>query len=81
VAGKLIGINRVVVNCPAKSTLIKTAEMSWNSANETVIQGEISCVRESMEVRGPGRGGVTYLANRNQVFQARVTANNTLIIE
>lgn len=45
---------RVVVNCMLKSFFMKTASMGEingkNTANETSIDGEISCARESMEI-------------------------------
>jgi hypothetical protein len=52
--------------------MMRTAEMGEengaNAANETVIEGELSCVRESMEVLGVGRGSITFVVNRSQVY-------------
>ncbi len=39
-----------------------------NAVNETVIEGEVTCVRESMEVLGGRKRSITYVANKNQVF-------------
>ena len=39
-----------------------------NDMNETVIEGEVTCVRESMEVREGEKGSITYVANKNQVY-------------
>jgi hypothetical protein len=51
---------------------MRTKEMrevnETNSENETVIEGEVSCARESMEVRGSGKGSITYVVKKNQVY-------------
>lgn len=39
-----------------------------NAENETVIEGEVTCARESMEVRGSGKGSITYVGQKNQVY-------------
>ena len=59
----------IVVNCATRSFLTRTGEMrEANAANETVIEGEVTCARESMEVRGIGKGSITYVAKKNLVF-------------
>ena len=46
--------------------MTRTGEMKeangTNSVSETVIEGEVTCARESMEVRGRGKGSITYVA-------------------
>ena len=39
-----------------------------NAVNETVIDAEVTCARESMEVGGAGRGAITYLVQKNKVY-------------
>ena len=61
-----------MVNCDTKSFVTRTVEMresnGTNGVNETVIKSEITCARKSMEVRGSGKGSITYVANKNQVY-------------
>ena len=55
-----------MVNCATRSFVTRTGEMKeangTNSVSETVIEGEVTCARESMEVRGRGKGSITYVA-------------------
>ena len=61
-----------MVNCATRSFVTRTGEMrevnGTNSESETVIEGEVTCARESMEVRGRGKGSLTYVAKKNQVY-------------
>jgi hypothetical protein len=61
------------VNCAQKSTFIRAIENPWkwngtNMVSENMIEKEVTCVRESMEVNGPGKGSVTYIMNKNMVY-------------
>ena len=55
-----------MVNCATRSFVTRSASMreanGSNAENETVIEGDVTCARESMEVRRSGKGSITYVA-------------------